>query len=88
VFKPPLSQQRYQHVADVLRVAGARNILDLGCGDGKLLEFLLSGAAGEGGAAKGSAIGWQRLTGLDVSESAVARGSRRLQVPCSSLDAA
>ena len=43
VFKPPLSQQRYQYVAQALRDAAATDVLDLGCGDGKLLEFLLSG---------------------------------------------
>ena len=88
VFKPPLSQQRYQHVTDVLHGAGARDILDLGCGDGKLLEFLLSAATGAGVAVKGSVAGWQRLTGLDVSESAIARGCRRLQVLGSFLHAA
>ena len=85
VFKPPLGQQRYQHVASLLRGAGASNVLDLGCGDGKLLDFLLSQTAnGGGGAANSNAVGWRRLTGLDVSESAVARGCKRVQVPAGS----
>ena len=130
VFKPPLSQQRYRCVAQLLRRAGATTVLDLGCGDGKFLEHLLldrhhgqnppacpgSGQSGGGSPAdlemadhqpehrNGSEIadvapvgealprtavesgatygaGWQRLFGLDISESAVDRGNRRLQVP-------
>ena len=87
VFSPPLSQQRYQHVAAALREAAATDILDLGCGDGKLLEHLLSAADGgrHGTASNDSGVQWRRLAGLDISESAVARGAKRLQVPRSFL---
>ena len=49
MFSPPLSQQRYQHAAAALRGAAAIDILDLGCGDGKLLDYLLFSPAVEGG---------------------------------------
>ena len=39
IFSPPLSQQRYRRVAQILR--GAATVLDLGCSDGKFLEHLL-----------------------------------------------
>ena len=36
-----LHEQRLGAVAAVLRAAGARRVLDLGCGEGKLLRLLL-----------------------------------------------
>ena len=40
MFDPPLSQQRYELVFNLLRAADASTVVDLGCGDGKLLEYI------------------------------------------------
>ena len=45
-------------------------------------KSLLSIEGGQHGpAADGSGAPWRRLTGLDISKSAVARAAKRLQVP-------
>lgn len=41
LFDVPLSQQRYAFVLDVIRQHSAQSVVDLGCGDGKFLEYLL-----------------------------------------------
>ena len=41
LFQPPIAAQRHAFVAAALRRAGARTFVDLGCGDGKLLEYLV-----------------------------------------------
>jgi len=61
-----LHTARLRAVADVIRQAGARSVLDLGCGDGDLLALL----AGE------PVI--ERLTGVDVSRAALERAEARL----------
>jgi 3' terminal RNA ribose 2'-O-methyltransferase Hen1 len=51
-----------------LAAAGARRVLDLGCGDGRLLARLLADPRFEG------------ITGVDVSAAALARAARRLHL--------
>ena len=41
LFDIPMGQQRYAFVLDVIRQHSAQSVVDLGCGDGKLLEYLL-----------------------------------------------
>ncbi|MEX1024238.1 MAG: 3' terminal RNA ribose 2'-O-methyltransferase Hen1 [Planctomycetota bacterium] len=55
-----LNEQRLGAVVSVLEEAGARSVVDLGCGEGKLLRALLESR---------SATGWNfdRLLGMDVS---------------------
>jgi 3' terminal RNA ribose 2'-O-methyltransferase Hen1 len=57
---------RLRHVVDLLRAAGARRVLDLGCGDGKLLRLLLREPA------------FAEIVGVDVSHRALDFARRRL----------
>ena len=41
LFEVPMAQQRYAFVLDVIRQHGAQTVVDLGCGCGKLLKYLL-----------------------------------------------
>lgn len=41
LFDVPMAQQRYAFVLDVIKQHSAQSVVDLGCGDGKLLNFLL-----------------------------------------------
>ena len=63
-----LSEQRVQAVITALRDMGAAKVLDLGCGEGRLIEALL----GE------SSI--RSITGLDVSNRALETVRRRLRL--------
>jgi 3' terminal RNA ribose 2'-O-methyltransferase Hen1 len=63
---PPLHSQRLQTVVDEIRASGARSVLDLGCGEGKLLRLLL----------KEKSIA--RILGMDVSYAALERTKERL----------
>ena len=62
-----LNQQRLQVVLQTLRQSGVKRVLDLGCGDGRLLELL---------AAEGQ---FADITGMDVSAQALTRPWRRLE---------
>ena len=62
-----LNQQRHAQVLDALRASGARSVLDLGCGEGKLLQSLLAERQ------------FQRIVGLDVSIRALEVAKRRLK---------
>ena len=62
-----LNQQRLQVVLQTLRQSGVKRVLDLGCGDGQLLEQL---------AAEGQ---FADITGMDVSAQALTRAWRRLE---------
>lgn len=42
LFQPPIAAQRHAFVAAALRRARARSFVDLGCGDGKLIEYLVT----------------------------------------------
>jgi 3' terminal RNA ribose 2'-O-methyltransferase Hen1 len=61
-----LADQRMETVARVLKAAGARRILDLGCGEGRLLRRLLSDPL------------FEEVVGVDASMSALTRAKERL----------
>ena len=62
-----LNQQRLQAVLQALKQSGAQRVLDLGCGEGRLLELL---------AAEGQ---FAQIGGMDVSTQALSRARRRLE---------
>ena len=61
-----LNEQRHGAVLAALRSCGARRVLDLGCGEGKLLQELLSDRQ------------FERIVGMGVSVQALQRAVRRL----------
>lgn len=63
-----LHEQRLEAVMDAVRDCGASSLLDLGCGEGRLLRLAL----------KESAI--RRITGMDVSSQQLRFASRRLKL--------
>ena len=64
---PDLHQQRLQQVAALIRASGARRVLDLGCGSGGLLQYLLRDAQFE----------W--VVGLELSGELLAQAKLRLE---------
>jgi 3' terminal RNA ribose 2'-O-methyltransferase Hen1 len=60
--------ERLAAVMAVLKQSGARSVLDLGCGEGKLLTLLLQDHA------------YERILGLDVSYGILERASKRLHL--------
>jgi 3' terminal RNA ribose 2'-O-methyltransferase Hen1 len=63
-----LGEQRMQAVLGSLKEAGAGRVLDLGCGDGRLLQAMLRDGS------------FQRIVGVDVSHAALERAGRRLRL--------
>lgn len=63
-----LHEQRLAAVLAALREAGARSVLDLGCGEGRLLQALLAERQ------------FEHILGLDVSYAAVQRAGERLRL--------
>jgi 3' terminal RNA ribose 2'-O-methyltransferase Hen1 len=63
-----LARLRIEAVLGVLRSAGARTVVDLGCGEGALLEALLADPA------------FTRIVGADVSFKALQAARRRLRL--------
>lgn len=63
-----LNDERLGAVLAALKAAGAEKVLDLGCGDGKLLRLLLKER------------GFKKITGMDVSIRALEVASRRLRL--------
>jgi 3' terminal RNA ribose 2'-O-methyltransferase Hen1 len=63
-----LRDLRVQAVLAELKQAGARRVLDLGCGDGRLLEGLLRDPR------------FEEIVGVDASAQALERAARRLRV--------
>jgi 3' terminal RNA ribose 2'-O-methyltransferase Hen1 len=63
-----LAEERMRAVLEALREVGATRVLDLGCGEGRLLEALLR----EGFA--------ERVLGVDVSSASLERAARRLRL--------
>lgn len=63
-----LNQQRYDAVIDAIRQSGAKSVLDLGCGEGKLVKQLLEERQID------------RIVGMDVSIRSLEIASRRLRL--------
>ncbi|MEO8084734.1 MAG: methyltransferase, partial [Ardenticatenales bacterium] len=68
-LRPPrLADLRLAAVVDALHSVGARRVVDLGCGEGRLLEALLRDAAIE------------HVAGMDVAHRALERAAARLRL--------
>lgn len=65
---PSLREQRLLRVVDALKSHGARRILDLGCGEGRLLRYLLEDPA------------FLEVVGMDVSSLALERAREQLHL--------
>lgn len=65
---PSLHEQRIRAVVACLKTAEAKSVLDLGCGEGRLLRELLADRA------------FQRIVGLDVSYRSLERAGARLRL--------
>jgi 3' terminal RNA ribose 2'-O-methyltransferase Hen1 len=63
-----LHEQRLTAVVEVLKASGARSVLDLGCGEGRLLRLLMPERQ------------FERIVGMDVSFAALEKAQRRLKV--------
>jgi len=63
-----LNDERLGAVAEALRLAGAKSVADLGCGEGKLLQRLVRER------------GIERLVGVDAASRDLERASRRLKL--------
>jgi 3' terminal RNA ribose 2'-O-methyltransferase Hen1 len=63
-----LNEQRLEAVMTVLKASGAQRVVDLGCGEGKLLRLLLAESA------------IAQITGVDLSFRALEIAKERLQV--------
>jgi 3' terminal RNA ribose 2'-O-methyltransferase Hen1 len=63
-----LSEQRIASVTSVLKSVGAKRVLDLGCGEGQLVQALLKDPA------------FEHVTGVDVSVRALETATRRLRL--------
>ena len=63
-----LNQQRLAAVTQVLKRAGAKQVIDLGCGEGNLLRLLISEKA------------FEKIVGVDVSYASLERAKKRLRL--------
>jgi len=63
-----LNEERIASVTAVLRSAGAKRVLDLGCGEGQLVQALLKDSA------------FEQVTGVDVSVRSLETAARRLHL--------
>lgn len=63
-----LHEQRLHRVAEILRASGARRVLDLGCGEGKLLRRLLSDRQ------------FEEIVGLDAGSRSLEIAAERLNL--------
>ncbi|TDO10546.1 methyltransferase domain-containing protein [Halomonas ventosae] len=64
---PDLHQQRLQRVVSRVKSSGARRVLDLGCGSGGLLQYLLRDPQ------------FERVVGLELSGELLAQAKLRLE---------
>lgn len=65
---PSLHDQRHEQVVALVRQISPTSVLDLGCGDGKLVALLLK------------ISGVKRVTGVDVSMNSLERAAKRLRL--------
>ncbi|MDV6264895.1 3' terminal RNA ribose 2'-O-methyltransferase Hen1 [Rhodococcoides yunnanense] len=65
---PTLAEQRVRAVLAALNDVGAKSVIDLGCGEGRLLRELLVHSA------------FERIVGADVSDRALVKAHRRLRL--------
>ncbi|WP_415973401.1 3' terminal RNA ribose 2'-O-methyltransferase Hen1 [Rhodococcus sp. 077-4] len=65
---PTLAEQRVRAVLAALTETGAKSVIDLGCGEGRLLRELLADNT------------FERILGADVSDRALAKAHRRLRL--------
>src|SRR4029079_16209221 len=63
-----LHEQRLQAVLDALKSSGAHSVLDLGCGEGRLLSLLLKDKQ------------FEQVVGMDVSISVLNKAESRLRL--------
>jgi 3' terminal RNA ribose 2'-O-methyltransferase Hen1 len=63
-----LNEERIASVASVLKSVGAKRVLDLGCGEGQLVQALLKEPT------------FEQITGVDVSVRALETATRRLRL--------
>jgi 3' terminal RNA ribose 2'-O-methyltransferase Hen1 len=63
-----LHEQRHGAVLAALRASGAHSVLDLGTGEGRLLQSLLADRS------------FERITGMDVSHRSLERAAKRLRL--------
>jgi 3' terminal RNA ribose 2'-O-methyltransferase Hen1 len=66
--KLSLNEVRLDRVAEILAASGAKRVVDLGCGEGKLLRLLLKHK------------GFEEIVGVDVSHRALEAAADRLKV--------
>ncbi|MDR0916302.1 MAG: 3' terminal RNA ribose 2'-O-methyltransferase Hen1 [Oscillospiraceae bacterium] len=72
VREPSLNAKRLDAVFAALKSSGARTVIDLGCGEGRLLSLLLRDGQ------------FTKISGMDVSQSALRRASDRLRLETAS----
>ncbi|MDR1486672.1 MAG: 3' terminal RNA ribose 2'-O-methyltransferase Hen1 [Deltaproteobacteria bacterium] len=65
-LRPRLSKERLEVILHELRLSGARSVLDLGCGEGRLLLRMANEKM------------FERIIGLDISTSALKKAEERL----------
>lgn len=65
---PSLGEQRAQSVLAELRIAGAKSVVDMGCGEGRLLRELFADTT------------FEKIAGVDVSARALDSAERRLRL--------
>ncbi|MFD4183845.1 3' terminal RNA ribose 2'-O-methyltransferase Hen1 [Rhodococcus sp. NPDC058514] len=68
VVNPSLAQTRREVVLSTLESVGAARVVDLGCGEGRLLQEMLARPA------------FTEIVGVDVSDSALRKAERRLNI--------
>lgn len=66
--KPSLNSRRLTAVVDALKEAGATSVIDMGCGEGNLLQLLMKERS------------FARVAGMDVSYSILERAHLRLKI--------
>ncbi|MCG3125492.1 MAG: hypothetical protein CHACPFDD_00315 [Phycisphaerae bacterium] len=81
---PTLNSQRLATVLAVLRGCGATSVLDVGCGEGRLLRLLLEDMVDEPRASARAAATrtprFQRIVGMDVSLRSLKAAAERLRL--------